>query len=413
MTAQGLPWVEPSQKGFCKVTFFWRDPQGNETTSACQHVWININCITDHHQALPPQSLQRLAGTDIWYWQTELRADWRGSYSFIPRTEVAAEFPPDPDAFKAMHAARDWWRGMFGYATHDSLNRNHSWPGAKSHALSGLHLPDAPAQPAWERFDQQGAVAPEPPARLQVYQWKSARLENERNVWIYTTGESDDPAGRPLAILLDGQFWAQQMPVWQPLMQLTQEGKLPQAVYVLIDVIDTAHRSRELTCNPDFWRAVQEELLPAVAALAPHSDNAENTVVAGQSFGGLSALYAGLHWPQRFGCVLSQSGSFWWPRRDMQLHREVPQDAGWLLKQVEGGLGKTHPLNIFMEAGRHEGLIHHVNDQMADALQATTHHLSYRVVEGGHDALCWRGGLVDGLQSLWHAKVSQIPQRND
>ncbi|XPE55204.1 hypothetical protein ACNKHW_03225 [Shigella flexneri] len=28
----------------------------------------------------------------------------------------------------------------------------------------------------------------------------------------------------------------------------------------------------------------------------------------GRVFGGLSALYAGLHWPERFGCVLSQSG---------------------------------------------------------------------------------------------------------
>ncbi|MEX0632289.1 alpha/beta hydrolase-fold protein [Serratia ureilytica] len=36
------------------------------------------------------------------------------------------------------------------------------------------------------------------------------------------------------------------------------------------------------------------------------------TVVAGR-YGGLAALYAGLHWPARFGHVLSQSGSFWWP----------------------------------------------------------------------------------------------------
>ncbi|XNM47213.1 hypothetical protein ACLK15_03325 [Escherichia coli] len=26
-------------------------------------------------------------------------------------------------------------------------------------------------------------------------------------------------------------------------------------------------------------------------------------------------MYAGLHWPERFGCVLSQSGSYWWPHR--------------------------------------------------------------------------------------------------
>src|SRR5471030_2113173 len=69
---RGTPWIEPSGQGNWKVTFFWRDPQGSEYTSACQRVWINITGKTDHHQPNPPQSLQRLGGTDVWYWQTEM-----------------------------------------------------------------------------------------------------------------------------------------------------------------------------------------------------------------------------------------------------------------------------------------------------------------------------------------------------
>lgn len=114
---------------------------------------------------------------------------------------------------------------------------------------------------------------------------QSERPGNSRDVWIYTTGDSK-PAERPLAILLDGQFWAKQMPVWEPLMQLTREGALPEAVYVLIDIIDLPHRSRELTCKDDFWLAVQEELMPQLADWAPHSGKPADTVVAGQSFGG-------------------------------------------------------------------------------------------------------------------------------
>lgn len=131
-------------------------------------------------------------------------------------------------------------------------------------------------------------------------------------MWIYTTGSGAD---RPLAVLLDGQFWAESMPVFAPLAGLTREGRLPPAVYVLIDVIDNQHRGVELPCNRDFWLAVQEELLPLVQAVAPFSDRADRTVVAGQSFGGLAAMYAALHWPQRFGCVLSQSGSYWYAAR--------------------------------------------------------------------------------------------------
>lgn len=150
-------------------------------------------------------------------------------------------------------------------------------------------MPDAPPQPVWRSFDEyeiaSGRCTPPLPARLQRHTWQSERTGNSRDVWIYTTGDSK-PAERPLAILLDGQFWAKQMPVWEPLMQLTREGALPEAVYVLIDIIDLPHRSRELTCKDDFWLAVQEELMPQLADWAPHSGKPADTVVAGQSFGG-------------------------------------------------------------------------------------------------------------------------------
>nr|WP_254310919.1 enterochelin esterase [Rahnella aceris] len=416
--AQGSPLIERLNDDVCNVTFFWRDPQGSEATSDFQRVWININGITDHHQSLPPQSLQRLAGTDVWSLSITLRSGWRGSYSLIPRTGPGREFPQDPDAYTAMLAAREWWKDMFAHAIYDPLNPNQPWPGAKSHALSPLHMPDALPQPAWREFDLHGAALPQKPAKLQTYQWNSARLGNRRKVWIYTTGESQDPASRPLALLLDGQFWAQQMPVWQPLMQLTQEGTLPQAVYVLIDVIDTQTRSRELTCNADFWLAVQEELLPAVATLAPHSSDANKTVVAGQSFGGLSALYAGLHWPQRFGLVLSQSGSFWWPRRNKSQQDENPDEADLLLRAVSNGLGAASHLKIFMEAGSNERLIYQVNNQMDELLSRTKNSVHYRVVDAGHDALSWRGGLADGLQYLWNEEPwstgdSTVTQRDN
>ncbi len=402
---RGTPWVESSGKGRCKVTFFWRDPHGSEFTSAYQRVWININCLTDHHQSSPPQSLQRLNGTDVWYWQIELKSDWRGSYSFIPSEESQPFTIQADDAFGQMFAVRSWWRSNFANASHDLLNPTRSWTGAKGHALSGVSLPDAPAQPAWRDYDSYGTSSgrcmPAPPAKIQRFSWNSARLGNQRDVWIYTTGDGVELSSRPLAILLDGQFWSQKMPLWEPLLQQTAQGNLPQAVYVLIEVIDSQHRSQELTCNPEFWLAVQQELLPEVAKLAPHSDNAAKTVVAGQSFGGLSSLYAGLNWPQRFGCVLSQSGSFWWPRRDMLQLEEIPEDACWLPKQIEKGLGRESALRIFMQAGRHERLIHRVNDSLAAMLGDSRHSLQYQVVEGGHDALCWRGGLLDGLQALW------------
>jgi enterochelin esterase family protein len=143
---------------------------------------------------------------------------------------------------------------------------------------------------------------------------------------------------------------------------LTREGKLPPAVYVLIDAIDTAHRSRELPCNPDFWLAVQEELLPLVKRIAPFSDRADRTVVAGRALAALF-LYAGLNWPQRFGCVLSQSGSYWWPHRGAQ-------QEGLLIEQLKAGEKTARGLRIVLEAGRNEPLIFRANQAIYAELHA-------------------------------------------
>ncbi|TLU69039.1 enterochelin esterase [Enterobacter sp. MF024] len=373
-----------------RVTFYWRDPNGTEQASPLKRVWLYITGVTDHHHNARPQTLVRISGTDVWQWQGEFSPNWRGSYCFIPSEHdddfADAVFATDPPDRMAL---REGWRKLLPKAIADPRNPQH-WRGGRGHPVSALEMPEAPLQPGWDRPD-----TPYQPA--QCITWQSAKLGNTRRVWIFTTGEQT-PHERPLAVLLDGQFWAESMPVWPALTALTLDGQLPPAVYVLIDVIDTAHRTRELPCNPDFWLAVQDELLPQVQALAPFSERADRTVVAGQSFGGLSALYAGLHWPARFGCVLSQSGSFWWP------HRGGQQD-GVIIEQLKNQQLSAQGLRIVLEAGRREPLIFRACEALYAGLQQTQQPVFWRPVDGGHDALCWRGGLTQGLMTLWQPLI--------
>nr|WP_262786347.1 enterochelin esterase [Enterobacter cloacae] len=382
----GPEWVR--EQGKYRVTFWWRDPAGTQHTSAVKRVWLYITGVTDHHKNARPQSLERIPDTDVWQWQGEFSPQWRGSYCFIP-SENTDDFAPDvfhgeqPDRL----ALREGWRKLLPQAMSDPLNTQ-SWRGGRGHDVSALEMPDAPVQPGWDR--------PNTPYRQPVcIDWQSKRLGNRRRVWIFTT--SDDDPERPLAVLLDGQFWAESMPVWPALTALTLGRKLPPAVYVLIDVIDMAHRNNELPCNPDFWLAVQEELLPLVKQRTAFSDRADRTVVAGQSFGGLSSLYAALNWPQRFGCVLSQSGSYWWPHRG-------GQQEGLLIAQLKAGEKTARGLRIVLEAGRNEPLIYRANQAIYDELH-TQQQVYWRQVDGGHDALCWRGGLTQGLMTLWQPLI--------
>ncbi|HIC8602320.1 enterochelin esterase [Citrobacter freundii] len=388
---KGPEW-EREDNGNYRVTFWWRDPQGTEKESAIHRVWVYITGVTDHHQNVTPQSMQRIDGTNVWCWRVSLSANWRGSYCFIPTTRndifssLAVGAAPDRSAL------REGWRQLLPQAIADPLNPQ-SWQGGRGHAVSALEMPEAPVQPGWDRPEN-----PDSPAVC--LQWRSARLGNTRRVWVFTTGEAQAES-RPLAILLDGQFWAQSMPVWPALTSLTHRGHLPPAVYLLIDAIDTTHRSRELPCNADFWLAVQEELLPLVKTTTAFSDDPQRTVVAGQSFGGLSSLYAGLNWPARFGCVLSQSGSYWWP------HRGGGQD-GAIVEQLKTGTISAQGLRIVLEAGLREPIIYRANQALYAQLPSAPQSIFWRQVDGGHDALCWRGGLMQGLMTLWQPLTDTI-----
>lgn len=393
----GTPLVESLPAAQVRVTFFWRDPWGDERRSPIKKVYVDINCVTDHHSP-SPQSLERRPGSDIWWWQFTVREDWRGSYSFIPIE--TAQLPPafTGDAAQRRQQQRQWWCSLFPLMRHDPLNPVAPHCSSRGFPLSAIHLPAAPDQSAWRALDA-GQALPAASGRLQHFFWHSERLANRRNIWLYATGAGED---RPLVVLLDGQFWLHGIPIFSALDAETLNGRLPSALYLFIDVIDMARRAEELACNAAFWRAVQEELLPQVAARTPYSDDPQRTVVAGQSYGGLAALYAGLHWPQRFGCVLTQSGFFWWPHIEAMINpaEEYDADVGWLTEQVRRGLCAATPLRVFQEAGEGERDIHQVNRQMHRALVEAGHRVDYRVFAGGHDAVCWRGGLLDGLRAL-------------
>lgn len=406
VATEEAPWREFVAHGTMRVTFIWRDPYGNEQTSPIKRVYIDINSVT-HHHSLDPQSLQRIAGTDAWFWQVERPAAWRGSYVFIPVTAEHLPPPAQGDEKAQYLAQRHWWRSIMDLAVSDPLNPlvTHStdWSGA----LSALHLPQAPEQSAWHALDTGMATQPDS-QRFTALDWYSQRLGKRRKVWMYTTGSAGDEIQnqRPLVLLLDGQRWAQQMPIYSALDFETRRGRLPAAVYVLIDAIDSQQRNEDLSCNKAFWQAIQDELLPWVIDTIPGNPPAECTVVAGQSLGGLAAMYAGLHWPERFNGVLSQSGSFWWPYIELlnapsgQPCPRQPGAAGGLAEWLRTGGQPAGRLRIFQEVGSHEDVMIDVNDSLHEALIQAGHQVHYQIFEGGHDGLCWRGGLLDGLAWL-------------
>jgi enterochelin esterase family protein len=381
----GTPLCQSLGDGRSTVTFLWRDPDGGSERSLCRRVYLDVYSHTPH-PTRQLTSMERVGDSDVWLRQTCLPDDWCGSYFLMPAN--ADQLPPD---LADSAAIRCWWIDLMARcAGADPLNRQPAHAGGWGHALSPLRLRAAHSHPAWCVDDD--ATAPKVPLI-----WHSTRLDHQRRYWLHCTASQECLGASkelPLVVLLDGHYWALQMPIFSALDRMTAARELPPAVYLFIDAVDPARRAQDLPCNRDFWLAVQEELLPTVRRVMPFADDPRRTLIAGQSYGGLAALYAALHWPQRFAKVLSQSGSFWWPGT------AADKAPGWLTRQVRVGQGGGSALQVVLEVGCYEPDMIADHGPLRMALTAAGHQVHYREFRGGHDWLCWRDGLLAGLAKL-------------
>ncbi len=375
----GTPLVEAlaDDPGHRIVTFLWRDRGGTGD------VVLMANKLTDP-SVWPASVLERLPGTDVWSRSYRLRADWRASYHLAPDDEPARALPPAPPVGPARR-----WSGRAAHALPDPLNPAR-FPGPDGLPdLSVVELPDAPPQPWWQ-------PRPDVPAgTVSAHRLEGERLGAARTVWVYTPHGHVAGAGPlPVAVLLDGTQWTGRLAAPATLDNLIAAGAIPPLIALMPDAVDTATRWRELACSEAFLAFLTDELLPWAKGRWGATADPADTLVAGASLGGLTALFAGLRAPTRFGAVLAQSASLWWPARE-----EFAADSGRLIRAF--ATAPRQPLRIFLEVGLQEWIPLPLHRHLRDVLDAKGYELHYREYHGGHDALCWRGGLADGLIALW------------
>src|SRR6185436_3080687 len=286
----------------------------------------------------------------------------------------------------------------------DPLNPNR-WqcpPEASRYECQSLvELPGAPPQPWIVR--KEGT----PAGTVESHRIKSELLKNERAISVYTP-PNYRAGGAPYALLVlfDERAYLTAVPTPVILDNLIAARKIPPTVAVLIANPSQETRSRELPPNPTFAEFLATELVPWVRARYSVTTDPAQTVVAGSSFGGIAATYAGLRHPEIFGNVLCQSGSFWWaPDHDLSRNADATTETGWLAKEFIKS--PKLPLRFWMDAGVFEvdtsgtgGAILEPSRHMRDVLLAKGYEVHYRQYASGHDYLNWRGTLADGLLEL-------------
>jgi enterochelin esterase family protein len=117
-------------------------------------------------------------------------------------------------------------------------------------------------------------------------------------------------------------------------------------------------------------------------------------VVAGQSLGGLSAVYAALEYPELVSRVACQSGSFWWTPDALRAADPLGGPVGGVIaERLRAGVDLSG-LRIAFDVGAHEDrMLPHceLTEGLVERAGATV-----RVSRSasGHDRAGWRHALL-------------------
>lgn len=259
--------------------------------------------------------------------------------------------------------------------------------------LSVLTLPDAPPQAyiVENKSLPHGKVSPTT--------FKSASLNENRTLSVYTPATYDGVKAADLLIVLDGGIYdgggVSLIPAPIILDNLIASGKIGPTVAVFVN--NMGQRNRDLGGYPAFADFVALELIPWVRNHYRIKNGPGHVVLVGSSRGGVAASHCAFLHSDVVGNVLSQSGAYFVRKDDPPAAWPVTEETGDLILAFRNS--PRVPVKFYMEVGRFDSLVAQ-NRELRDVLLLQGYPVDYREFDGGHDYLYWRGSLADGLVSL-------------
>lgn len=381
----GTPIFEPIENDEANLlaTFIWR---GDEATRS-----VIVSIPPYSRIAKDRFTMTHLVGTDVWAVTAKLPERSRFLYSFVINAPFATS---GPDSSREEI-------GIFQASSQpDPFNARRLGNSNKAKNLEARSIFEPPGARPQYWIDPRSESTP---GKLEQAVLKSRTLGNERTVSVYTPpADSNQSSPLPLLVLFDENVYVKEINAAVILDNLIAESLIPPMIAVFIGNAPGARR-HELACNPHFAKFVSEELRGWITDSYNVTSDPDQTILGGASLGGVAAAFTALHHPDRFGNVLSQSGSFWWKRNE-----PTSPNATETTAIVALVLSKpTQPVRFYLDAGTDEielpgrGLgILNANRHLRDVLYAKGYQVLYQEFAGGHGSINWRGTLADGLIGL-------------
>ncbi len=310
------------------------------------------------------QDFQSLPGTDFWYLVLELPER--------SRVEYKLEIAEGPNQRLITDPFND------NYA-HDPFGSNSVVHG------HGYEVPD------WSEEDP--SVRPGMMTELRLH---SHVLGTTKQVGIYLPARFRPSRRYPLLIVHDGPDYIRFSRMKVVLDNLIHRLEIPGMIVAFTHAEDRLQEYAHHRPHADF---LATELMPQLERDFPLMKGSRARGLVGASFGAVAAFSAAYHYPQHFGRLLLQSGSFAFS--DIGEHERGP-----LFDPVVEFINeyrrepKAISDKIFMSCGIYESLIYE-NRSFLPILQSTGMDIRYTESPDGHNWENWRDRLREGLSWLY------------
>jgi enterochelin esterase-like enzyme len=324
--------------------------------------------------------LEKLIGTDLWYRTWKVNGGARSLYVFVFNIE-------DDQDWDSFDFILDPLNPRKYVCVTDDKKPNECYLLSKEESYIALN--DF-KESTWviEKEDT-------PKGKVELFdEFKSNILNNKRRVWMYTPAgynKNSEPCG--LAIFTDGWEYAYVTKTITILDNLINEGKIPAICVVFIETDE--ERDTELTCSDKFGEFIKDEILPWVYMNYNVTRDPQKTLIGGFSYGGLTASFLGLKYPDIFQKVLCQSGGMSWTSENDGSKR------GKILEMYENA--DKLPLDFYITFGEFEKSFeghYNATKEFVNILEEKGYKFKYKEFMGGHNNPDLDMELANGFKFL-------------
>jgi enterochelin esterase-like enzyme len=309
--------------------------------------------------------LRRIAGTDLWYVVLELPDGSRVEYQLEVQRDGQHERINDPLNPHLGHSPLGSYSVCFAH---------------------GYEVPD------WTRAD--------PDARhgsLAEFAMPSRALRRDTKVTLYLPARFRRSARYPLLIVHDGGDYLQYAAANTVLDNLIHRLDVAEAI---VAFIYPGERLTEYANSAAHARYLTAELVPRLEAEFPLAGTPSARCLMGASFGAIAALSTAFRYPDSYGSLLLQSGSF--------VFTDIGNDhgGGAAFQPVVRFVNRYRAAprrvadRVFVSCGIYEPLIVR-NRSMVPTFEAAGMTVRYVEARDGHSWENWRDRLREGLSWIF------------